>query len=151
MDLRKPGWAIAVLLLSGSGAAAAAEPQIAAADATAIRAIVEPFERPAGTFANVDWENAFGGRRKGAADLTRFLTERVRPTMTGMKVTVEEVRLTPVTSDVVVADKYQTLSGQTDGPGGKVLPDRHVRHTYVLRRSADRWQIVAERVADLRR
>jgi len=150
MDRLKPGWAMAVLVLSGSGALAA-EPQIAAADATTIRAIVEPFERPAGTFDDVDWENAFGGRRKGAADLTRFLTERVRPTMTGMTVTVEEVRLTPITPDVVVADKYQTLSGQTDGPGGKVLPDRHVRQTYVLRRSAGRWQIVTERIADLRR
>lgn len=141
---------MAALLLSGSGALAA-EPQIAAADAASIRAIVEPFERPAGTFDNVDWENAFGGRRKGAADLTKFLTERVRPTMAGMTVAVEEVRLTPVTADAVVADKYQTLSGQTDGPGGKVLPDRHVRQTYVLRRSTGRWEIVAERITDLRR
>jgi len=98
-----------------------------AADVAAIRAIVEPFERPPRSFDAVDWENAFGGRRKGAADLTKFLTERVRPTMTGMKIAVEEVRLTTVTPDVVVADKHQMLSGQTDGPGGKVLPDRHVR------------------------
>ena len=69
----------------------------------------------------------------------------------GMKLTVEEVRLTPVTADVVVVDKYQLLSGQTDGPGGKVLPDRHVRQTYVLRRLGGRWQIAVERVADLRR
>lgn len=141
---------MAALLLGGAGEAAA-EPQISAAEAAAIRAIVEPLDRPAGTFEEVDWENAFGGRRKGAANLTQFLADRVRPTMAAMKVTVEEVRLAPITPDVVVADKYQTVSGQTDGPGGKVLPDRHVRQTYVLRRSADRWQIIVERVADLRR
>lgn len=143
-------WAMAAVVLSASGAHAA-EPQVSAADTAAIRAIVEPFERPQGSFDNVDWENAFGGRRRGAADLTKFLTERVRPTMTSMKVAVEELRLTPVTPDVVVADKYQMLSGQTDGPGGKVLPDRHVRHTYVLRRSEGRWEIAVERITDLRR
>jgi len=73
---------MAVLVLSGSGALAA-EPQIAAADATTIRAIVEPFERPAGTFDDVDWENAFGGRRKGAADLTRAFAAPVESNVIG--------------------------------------------------------------------
>lgn len=150
MDLPRTGWVMAAAVLSASGARAA-EPQMTTADTAAIRAIVEPFERPPGFFDAVDWENAFGGRRKGAAELTKFLTERVRPTMTRMKLTVKEVRLTPVTPDVVMADNYQTLSGQTDVPGGKVLPDRNVRHTFVLRRSSGRWEIVAERIADLRR
>jgi len=116
----------------------------------AIKAIVTPWLRPIERFRTVDWENAFGGRKRGIAEVEAFLTARVRPTMTASTITVREIRVTMVTPDVAVADKYLTLSGQTDGPGGQVLPDRNVRDTYVLRRTNGTWDVVVERIADLR-
>ena len=119
-------------------------------DRAAITAIVTPWLRPAERFQAVDWENAFGRRKQGFRELDAFLDARVRPTMANVKIDVREVRLTMVTSDVVIADKYHTLSGQTDGSGGAVLPDRNVRQTYVLRKTEGNWNVVAERIADLR-
>ena len=138
--------ALAVL----STRAQAADLTISAADREAITAIVTPWDRSPASFAPVDWENAFGGRHSGFKDVQAFLTARVRPTMTDITLKMEELRLTPVTAEVIVADKYERVSGQTDKPGGRALPDRHVRDTYVLRRTPAGWEVVAERIADLR-
>ncbi len=130
--------------------AAFAQERPSSTDQEAIETIVRPWLRPAEHFTTVDWENAFGGRKRGIAEVEAFLTARVRPTMAATTVTVREIRVTMVTSDVAVADKYLTLSGQTDGPGGQVLPHRNVRDTYVLRRTNGTWDVVVERIADLR-
>ena len=137
------------LSLGGIGTVAAIiEPS--SQDRDAITAIVTPWLRPAERFQTVDWENAFGGRKQGFRELDAFLDARVRPTMANVKIDVREMRMTMVTPDVAIADKYHTLSGQTDGPGGAFLPDRNVRQTYVLRKSDGNWNVVAERIADLR-
>ena len=138
----------ATIALAASAAFAQERPS--PAEQEAIEAIVSPWLRPAERFTNVDWENAFGGRRHGIAEVEAFLTARVRPTMAAITVNVREIRVTMVTPDVAVADKYLTLSGQTDGPGGQVLPDRNVRDTYVVRRTNGAWDVVVERIADLR-
>jgi len=130
--------------------AAFAQERPSSMEQEAIEAIVRPWVRPAERFTTVDWENAFGGRKRGIAEVEAFLTARVRPTMANITVTVREIRVTMVTPDVAVADKYLTLSGQTDGPGGQVLPDRNVRDTFVLRRTNGTWDVVVERIADLR-
>jgi hypothetical protein len=130
--------------------AAFAQERLSSTDQEAIEAIVTPWLRPAERFTTVDWENAFGGRKRGIAEVEAFLTERVRPTMAATSIAVREIRVTMVTPDVAVADKYLTLSGQTDGPGGQVLPDRNVRDTYVLRKTNGTWDVVVERIADLR-
>jgi hypothetical protein len=130
--------------------AAFSQEQPSSVEQETIKAIVTPWLRPVERFRTVDWENAFGGRKRGIAEVEAFLTARVRPTMAASTVTVREIRVTMVTPDVAVADKYLTLSGQTDGPGGKVLPDRNVRDTYVLRRTNGTWDVVVERIADLR-
>lgn len=137
------------LSLGGIGTAAAMiEPS--SQDRAAITAVVTPWLRPPERFQAVDWENAFGRRKQGFRELDAFLDARVRPTMANIKIDVREVRVTMVTSDVAIADKYHTLSGQTDGAGGAILPDRNVRQTYVLRKTDGNWNVVAERIADLR-
>ena len=130
--------------------AAFTQEQPSSVEQETIKSIVTPWLRPAERFKTVDWENAFGGRKRGIAEVEAFLTARVRPTMAASTITVREIRVTMVTPDVAVADKYLTLSGQTDGPGGQVLPDRKVRDTYVLRRTNGTWDVVVERIADLR-
>ena len=137
------------LTLGGIGLAAATiEPY--SRDRDAITAIVTPWLRPADRFHAVDWENAFGGRKQGIRELEAFLDARVRPTMADATIDVREVRVMMVTPDVAIADKYLTLRGQTDGPGGAALPDRNVRDTYILRKTNGLWNVVAERIADLR-
>lgn len=136
----------AVLLGGMATLAANAPPETEAA----IKAVVTPWLRPAERFQSVDWENAFGGRKQGIQELEAFLDARVRPTMASMRVEVLEVRIMMVTPDVAVADKYLILKDQTDGPDGPVLPDRKVRDTYVLHRVDGNWNVVAERISDLR-
>lgn len=123
---------------------------ISAADPAAIVALITPLERSQ-AFAQVHWENAFGVRQNGLAELTHFLTERVRPTMTNSRRDEQDLRLTVIAPDVVVADRCYPLIGQTDEPGGTVLPDRHIRQTYVLKKVGEDWHVMVERIADLRR
>ena len=143
-------FAIAGSLSLGGLGAAAAMTIPSSEDRVAITAIVMPWLRPPERFQAVDWENAFGGRKQGIRELEAFLATRVRPTMANAKIDVREVRVMMVTPDVAVADKYLMVRGQTDGPGGSVLPDRKVRDTYVLRKTDGNWNVVAERIADLR-
>ena len=121
-----------------------------AADEAAIKRILTEPGRSAHTAADLDWENAFGVRRRGLEETIKYLEERVAPTTTTAVDTTLEIRVMFVTDDVAVADQYWSLTGQTDGPGGKTLPDRQGRDTYVFQRRAGQWRMVVQRIADLR-
>ena len=122
-----------------------------ASDEAAIRHIVDGWQRSPEHFKDVDWENAFGTRKKGIVELEQFLEERVRPTMATAERTVLAINVAFVTPDVATADKYWRVVGQTDGVGGPALPERNGRTTYVLHKQRGRWSVLVERIADLRR
>lgn len=98
----------------------------------------------------LDWENAFGVRQRGVKARQRFLQEVVVPTTRTAELVHLETRIQFLTLDVAVADEYEVLKGQTDGPKGPILPDRHIRTTYVFQRLRGRWSLVLQRIADLR-
>jgi ketosteroid isomerase-like protein len=128
---------------------AAATNQQRADEATIRRILLEP-GRNRHTSTDLDWENAFGVRRRGLEETKEFLKRRVTPTMTQAHDTTLEIRLNFVTPDVVVADQYWRLWGLTLEDGSPV-PDRQGRDTYVFRREHGSWILALARIADLRR
>jgi hypothetical protein len=123
-----------------------------AKDDAAIRQI---FENRAEIFKhysqNVDWENAFGRRKKGLVEVQQFLNERVNATLEKAVRTPLEIKVTFIRPDVAMVDEYWRLVGQTDGPGGATLPERNGRTTYILQKESGKWLVVIQRIADLRK
>jgi hypothetical protein len=118
-------------------------------------AIRQFFENRAEIFKHysqsVDWENAFGRRKKGFIELQQFLNERVNPTLGKAERTTPEIKVTFITPDVAMVDEYWRLAGQTDGPGGATLPERNGRTTYILQKESGKWLVAIQRIADLRK
>ena len=145
--------------LATRGAAQGAPPSFApgtvvpgtAADEAAIRAIIAaPDSLDAHTAADVDWENAFGGRFTDRARRDAFMKARLAPTMTAAADTTFETKVRFVTPAVAVADVYWKVVGQRDPERGTTLPDRWIRTTLLFTKAAARWTLVLQRIADLR-
>lgn len=125
----------------------------------AIRAVLEDFwrafeERDAELYAknfsdDADWENSFGGRARGDAEIEGFI-RRVYPLFAEARQKLTDVRINFVTSDVAVVDVERELAGQVS-ERGEPVPPRRVRTTQVLRRDEGEWRVVVHRAADLRK
>jgi uncharacterized protein (TIGR02246 family) len=105
--------------------------------------------RYAAVFADdADWENAFGGRRKGRAEIEKFITE-LAGTFTNATEKVTDTRIWCMSPKMALIDIYQTVDGQ-QLPSGTIVPTRHIRMTQVYEKRGDKWQIKVHRVTDLR-
>lgn len=98
---------------------------------------------------DADWENAFGGRARGRAQIREFIAN-VYPLFRDSTQRVVDVRINRVAPDVFVVDVVRELTGIVNA-SGKPVPDRRVRTTQVLRAEQGEWEVVLFRAADLRR
>jgi len=137
-----------------------AQPELSSAeDEATIRKILARFEEAfekrdakiyASNFAeDGDWENAFGGREHGRANIERRLAG-VYQMFQQAKQEVKEIRIRFVTPDVAVGDVDREITGQVSERGERTLPPRKVRTTHVLKKENGQWWVVVFRVADLR-
>lgn len=132
--------------------------QCKAADETAIRGVLAEFNdawsaksavRYAAVFAEEgDWENAFGGRRKGRKEIEEFISGLVSQFSTATE-TITNTRVWCISSKMALVDIYQTISGQKL-PSGNIVPTRSIRMTQLYEKTGGRWLIKVHRVADLR-
>jgi uncharacterized protein (TIGR02246 family) len=125
----------------------------------AIRQVLAQFEqafdkRDAKIYAksfveDADWENAFGSREKGRANIEKRLTG-VYQMFQQAKQQIVELRIRFITSDVAVADVDREIVGSVSAGGDKNLPPRKVRTTHIFRKKKGIWLVVVFRVSDLR-
>ena len=125
----------------------------------AIRQVLAQFEqafekRDARIYAmsfveDADWENAFGSREKGRANIEKRLTG-VYKMFQQARQQIVELRIRFITSDVAVADVDREIVGSVSAGGDKNLPARKVRTTHVFKRKKGIWRVMVFRVADLR-
>ncbi|MCA1602299.1 MAG: SgcJ/EcaC family oxidoreductase [Acidobacteria bacterium] len=130
-----------------------------AKDEAAIRQVLAQFEQAfekrdakiyAANFAeDADWENAFGSREKGRANIEQRLAG-VYKMFQQANQTIKETRISFVTPNVAVADVDREIVGQVSDAGDRKLPPRRVRTTHVFRKDKRKWQVVIFRVTDLR-
>lgn len=128
------------------------------ADEAAIRKVVDEFNdawnarsasRYAAVFAeDADWENAFGGRRKGRKEIQEFIGVLVSQ-FSSAEETITDTRVWCMSPKLALIDVYQTVSGQKL-PGGGIVPTRRIRMTQLYEKNGGKWQIKVHRVADLR-
>lgn len=97
---------------------------------------------------DADWENAFGGRARGRAEIRDFV-RRVYPLFRSSSQMLIDTRINMVAPGVAVADIVRELTDIVN-EGGVPVPDRRVRTTFVLRKETERWQVVLFRAGDLR-
>ncbi len=125
----------------------------------AIRQVLAQFEqafekRDARIYAmsfveDADWENAFGSREKGRANIEKRLAG-VYKMFQQARQQIVELRICFITSDVAVADVDREIFGQVSAEGAKKLPPRRIRTTHVFKRRKGIWRVMVFRVADLR-
>lgn len=128
------------------------------ADEAAIRTIVahwqqfwDRFDAAAvqGDFADdADWQNAFGVRMKGSANILRFLATVVkRPNVQGRHTTWDEPEVRFLRPDVALAFRtYRTVGHKT--VDGKEMPQRNTHATWVLTKDGGKWRIAGQVIAD---
>ena len=130
----------------------------AAEDETAIRAIVDHWQRAwtkfdasvlEGDYADdADWSNAFGVRNKGSAKILAFMAGMFkRPNVQGRRTTWDEPRIRFVRSDVALASRdYKTLGHKT--LDGHEMPQRNTHSTWLLTKDDGKWRIVSQIISD---
>lgn len=99
---------------------------------------------------DADWTNAFGMKRKGRAEIQRFLAEvfSLPFVMAGeSKVVEQSVKL--IKPDVATVVTLVERAGQRT-PAGEALGTRHTSHLRVLTKSKGTWKIVDHLISDAR-
>jgi uncharacterized protein (TIGR02246 family) len=99
---------------------------------------------------DADWTNAFGVKRRGRAEIEKFLSEvfSLSFVMMGESKTVEQsVKL--IKPDVALVVTRVKRAGQRTS-SGEQLGIRHTSHLRVLLKSGKRWQIISHLIADAR-
>jgi uncharacterized protein (TIGR02246 family) len=129
------------------------------ADEAAIRALAGEFDaawtaksasRYAATFSeDADWENAFGGRKRGRKEIEEIATGLLSNSLASAQETLTDTRISCIQPNVALVDLYQTISGQRSNTGN-LLADRHIRMSQIYLKRDGKWQIRVHRVADLR-
>ena len=128
------------------------------ADDAAIRKVLDEFNdawtaRSASRYAavfdeNADWENAFGGRRKGRKEIQEFIGVLVSQ-FSSAEETITDTRVWCMSPKLALIDVYQTVTGQKL-PSGATVPTRRIRMTQLYEKNGGEWKIKVHRVADLR-
>lgn len=99
---------------------------------------------------DADWTNAFGMRRKGRAEIERFLAEvfSLPFVMAGQSKTVDQfVRL--IKPDVALVITRVERAGQRT-PSGAELDTRQTSHLRVLMKIRGSWIIISHLISDAR-
>ena len=99
---------------------------------------------------NADWTNAFGMKKKGRAEIEKFLAEvfSLPFVMAGQSKTVEQsVRF--IKPDVALAVTRVERAGQLT-PSGEQLGTRQTSHLRALVKSGGSWKIISHLISDAR-
>lgn len=99
---------------------------------------------------DADWTNAFGMKRKGRAEIQKFLAEvfSLPFVMAGESKVVEQT-VKFIKPDVATVVTLVERAGQRT-PAGETLGTRHTSHLRVLMKSGDTWKIVSHLISDAR-
>ena len=97
---------------------------------------------------DADWQNAFGVRRHGSADIVAFVAGVVkRPQNQGRHTTWGTPQIRFIRPDVAIAWRdYQT--GGNRAPDGSALPQRRTHSTWILAKDGGKWSIVSQVISD---
>jgi len=129
-----------------------------AEDEAAIRTIVNHWQQTwenhdasvlAGDYAeDADWQNAFGVRLKGGAEIVDFVSKVVkRPNAQGRQTTWGESTVRFVRPDVALAYRdYSTVGHKT--PNGQEMPERKTHATWFLTKENGKWRIASHVICD---
>lgn len=129
-----------------------------ASDQAAIRAIVDHWRQTwdrfdasalAGDYTeDADWQNAFGVRKKGNAEIVAFVSAVVkRPMNQGRHTTWKDPEIRFVRPDVAIVYRdYQTGGNRT--ADGKDAPERRTHSTWILVKDAGKWRIASQVISD---
>lgn len=129
-----------------------------AEDEAAIRAIVNHWQQSwenfdasvlAGDYAeDADWQNAFGVRLKGSAQIVDFVSKVVkRPNVQGRQTTWGDSTVRFVRPDVALAYRdYSTVGHKA--PSGQEMPERKTHATWFLTKDAGKWRIASHVICD---
>lgn len=128
-------------------------------DSIAIRKVVNEFNdawtakdpvRYAAVFAiDADWENAFGGHRRGRDSILKTYQRLMSQFSTAVE-TITRIQIFCMSSDFALVDIYQTVDGQKLPKSGRLVPTRHIRMSDVYQKINGKWQVKVHRVTDLR-
>ncbi len=97
---------------------------------------------------NVDWTNAFGDRFQNRDDLKKGLEYifSLDFVMAGSSGHNEFEDISFLTPDLALLRSKLVRSGQKTSEGEK-MPDRHIHHLRVLKRSDGKWRIVSHLIS----
>ena len=97
---------------------------------------------------DADWQNAFGVRYKGRANILAFIAAVVkRPQNQERHTTWGAPQIRFVRPDVAIAYRdYQT--GGNKAQDGSDLPERHTHSTWILSKDGGKWLIVSQVISD---
>lgn len=95
------------------------------------------------------WENAFGGREEGRANIEARLAGVYRMFQQADQEIIER-RVRFIGEDVAVAVLTKDIQGQRSTKSEVELPPRRVRNTSVLRKQDGEWKVVYFEAADIR-
>jgi uncharacterized protein (TIGR02246 family) len=99
---------------------------------------------------DADWLNAFGRKKKGRAELQKFLTELfVRPDMKAARFTTTSITIRFIRPDVAVAYTDFVGVGQKT-LSGKEMGKRVGHQIRVLSKEGGKWVIVSHQIMDER-
>ena len=97
---------------------------------------------------DVDWTNAFGDRFQGRDELKKGLQFifGLDFVMAGSSGKNEFEDVTSLSPDIALLRSKLIRKGQKTAQG-KLLPDRHINHLRVLRRTNGQWKIVSHMIS----
>jgi uncharacterized protein (TIGR02246 family) len=99
---------------------------------------------------DAEWTNAFGMKRKGRAEIEKFLAEVFSlPFVMAAESKVVEQSVRFIKPDVALVITRVERVGQRT-PSGETLGTRQTSHLRVLMKSAGSWQIVSHLISDAR-
>lgn len=99
---------------------------------------------------DADWTNAFGMKRKGRAEIEKFLTEVFSlPFVMAAQSKTADQSIRFIKPDVALITTTVEREGQQT-PTGETMAKRHTSHLRVAVKSTNGWKIVSHLISDAR-
>jgi hypothetical protein len=98
----------------------ALQPSGSSADEASITQMLTPWGDTQLYNSDVDWENAFGRRFDDLKALNQFKTEVLAPTIKNAEKTTLNLTVKVLSADIAIADRYWSVTGQTDDAGKRL-------------------------------
>ena len=112
-------------------------------------AVKDPVRYAAVFTTDTDWENAFGGHRKGRDSILKTY-QNLMSQFSIAEETITDIHILCMSPDFAIVDIYQTVEGQKLPKSGRIVPTRHLRMSQVYQKINGKWLIRVHRVTDLR-